>query len=159
MTIRELQESLKEILSGVESLIQGGCEIFCEDTREVYNYSDQCIQGGKVAVVVVTPNLERSGSGVPQEDGLPFEGELLVRCVERPPIAEAQGDVMRALDAAEIVSHTLDSETIEWRAIRQHVDERKGVFVATAHFDFSGLLTPPNPNPDSTPTPTPSTSP
>ena len=145
MTIRELQESLKSILSGVEALIQGGCEIFCEDTREVYNYAGQCIQGGKVAVVVVTPDLERSGSGTPKEDGLPFEGELLVRCVEKPPIAEAQGDVMRALDAAEIVAHTLDSGTLEWRSIRQTIDERKGVLTATVSFGYDGLLTLPQP--------------
>lgn len=149
MTIRELQKSLVEALSANEALLQGGCRVFAENTRTVYDEADQCIQEGNVAVVVVTPDLERAGSGVPKEDGLPFEGDILVRCMERPPVAAAQGDVMRALDAAEIVAHALDGEILEWRSIRQTADRQRGVLTATVAFGYDGLLT----NPNSTPTP------
>ena len=146
MTIRSLQESIVEALSACEALVQGGCKVFAEDTRTVYDLADQCIQEGQVAVVVVTPDLERAGSGVGDE-GLPFEGDILVRCMERPPVAAAQGDVMRALDAAELVSHLLDGEILEWRSIRQTVDRQRGVLTATASFGYDGILTPPA-NPD-----------
>ena len=141
MTIRELQESVKEILSANEELLHGGCEVFCEDTRTVYDESKQCIQEGKVAIVVVTPNLERSGSGVPAGEGLPFEGEITIRCMENPPVAAAQESTMRALDAAEIVAQVLDSEVLEWRSIRQTSDRREAIFTATVTFGYDGLLT------------------
>ena len=137
MTIRSLQESIVEALSACEALLQGGCKVFAEDTRTVYDLADQCIQEGQVAVVVVTPDLERAGSGL-SDEGLPFEGDIVVRCMERPPVAGAQGDVMRALDAAELVSHLLDGEI---------VDRREGVLTATASFGYDGILTPPIPTP------------
>ena len=36
MTIRELQEYLRDRLNAVEALVQGGCKAFAEDTRTVY---------------------------------------------------------------------------------------------------------------------------
>ena len=143
MTIRELQLSIVEALSACEALVQGGCRVFAEDTRTVYDFADQCIQEGQVAVVVVTPDLERAGSGLGNK-GLPFEGDIVVRCMERPPVAAAQGDVMRALDAAELVSHLLDGEILEWRSIRQTIDRREGVLTATATFGYDGILTRPD---------------
>ena len=62
MTIRELQQSIVESLSACEALLQGGCKVFAENTREVYDHASQCIQEGQVAVVVVTPDLERAGN-------------------------------------------------------------------------------------------------
>ena len=144
MTIRELQETLVKALNANEALMQGGCKVFAEDSRTVYDLADQCIQEGQVAVVVVTPDLERAGSGVPETDGLPFEADILVRCMERPPVAAAQGDVMRALDAAELVSHLLDGEILEWRSIRQTVDRQRGILTATASFGLDGILTRPD---------------
>ena len=63
MKIRELQEYLKDRLGKVEALVNGNCKAFAEDTREVYDESSQFIREGGVAVVVVTPDLNRSGSG------------------------------------------------------------------------------------------------
>lgn len=143
MTIRSLQESIVKALSACEALVQGGCRVYAENTREVYDHANQCIQEGNVAVVVVTPDLERAGSGLGNK-GLPFEGDILVRCMERPPVAAAQGDVMRALDAAELVSHLLDGEILEWRSIRQTIDRQRGVLTATATFGYNGILTKPD---------------
>lgn len=141
MRILELQKTIADLLRADEELLQGGCEVFEEDTRTVYDEARQCIQEGKVAVVVMTPNLERSGSGVPAEAGLPFEGDVVVRCLENPPVAAAQGSTMRALDAAEIVAHVLDGEVLEWRSIRQTSDRREAIFTATVTFGLNSTLT------------------
>ena len=59
MKIKELQQKIADALNGVEELVQGGCKAFAEDSREVYKESDQYIQKGKIAVVVVTPDMQR----------------------------------------------------------------------------------------------------
>ena len=98
MKISELQEYVKCRLNKVEALVQGGCKAFAEDTRSVYDESNQWISGGKVALVVVTPDMTRNASG--EEPGeLPFDGDIVIRCVETAPIA-ASVNAMRALDAA-----------------------------------------------------------
>ena len=134
MTIRELQKKIADALNGVEALVQGGCKAFPEDTREIYGESNQWISGGKVALVVVTPDFERTGSGT--EDALPAEGDLLIRCVERVPLSRENPAVIRALDAAQIVAHTLDGETLEWKSIRQTIDQRNSTITATVTFGF-----------------------
>lgn len=139
MTIKELQKSIADALNGVEALVQGGCKAFAEDTREIYDESNQWISGGKVAVVVVTPDLERTGSG--GEAGLPFEGDILIRCVEMAPLSREDPSVLRALDAAELVAHALDGDTLEWRSIRQTVDQRTKTITATVTFGYDGILT------------------
>lgn len=141
MTIAELQKHLADRLNAVEALAQGGCRAFAEDTREVYDEANQWESGGKVAIVIVTPDLDRAGSGA--EDGLPFEGDLLVRCIERAPLSREEPSVLRALDAAEIVAHALDGETFEWRSIRQTVEPRTNTITATVTFGYDGILTKP----------------
>ena len=138
MTIRQLQKDIADALNVVEELVQGGCRAFAEDTREVYDESNQWISGGKVALVVVTPDFERSGSGT--ADGLPFECEILVRCIERTPLSREDESVLRALDAAEKVAHELDGEVFEWRSIRQTVDARTSTITATVTFGYDGIL-------------------
>lgn len=143
MKIREFQEHLKDLLNKVEALVNGNCKCFAEDTREVYDESSQFIRNGGVAVVVVTPDLNRSGSGT--EGGvIPFEGDLVIRCMELPPIARDNPNTIRALDAAEIVMHELDGETFEWKSTRQSISrDREGndVITATVTFGYTGELT------------------
>ena len=141
MKIKELQKLITDHLNRVETLVQGGCKAFAEDTREIYDRSNQWISGGKVAIVVVTPDFDRAGSGT--EDGLPFEGEIVVRCLERAPLSRENPSVLRALDAAEIVAHELDGETLEWRSIRQAVDQRTRTITATVTFGYDGILSQP----------------
>lgn len=142
MNIRELQEYLKDRLNKVESLVQGGCKAFAEDTRSVYDESNQWISGGKVALVVVTPDMTRNGIA---EDGIPMETKLLVRCVEMAPVASSS-HVMRALDAAELVGHELDGSTFNLESIRQTADERSKTITATATFNVTVHLTKPTNN-------------
>lgn len=58
MKIKEFQEAIAKELNALEELLQGGCKAFAEDSRTVYNESDQHIQKGKIAVVVVTPVMQ-----------------------------------------------------------------------------------------------------
>ena len=143
MKIRELQEYLKDRLNEVEALVQGGCKAFAEDTRTVYDESAQFIREGGVAVVVITPDLNRSGSGT--EPGvIPFEGDIIIRCMELPPVAASNPNTLRALDAAETVMHELDGEIFEWRSTRQsasRASDGNDVITATVTFGYTGELT------------------
>ena len=131
MKIRELQQKIADALNGVEELVQGGCKAFAEDSREVYKESDQHIQKGKIAVVVVTPDLQRNGD-TPR--ALPAETQLLIQCSEKPTVARVQPGVMTALDAAEIVMHALDGSQFCWLSTRQTIDRQAGVLTATVTF-------------------------
>ena len=141
MNIREFQEYLKDRLNAVEALVNGNCRAFSEDTREVYDESAQFVGEGGVAVLVVTPDLQRNGCA---EDGIPMDTKLLIRCMELPPLAESNPNTIRALDAAAIVGHALDSETIQFESIRQtQSQDRDGntVITATATFNTTIYLT------------------
>ena len=46
MKIRDLQEYLKDRLNDVQALVQGCCKAFAEDTREVYDLSNQWTSAG-----------------------------------------------------------------------------------------------------------------
>ena len=138
MKIREFQNYIVERLNGVEALVQGGCKAFAEDTREVYDEANQHLAGGKLAIVVVTPEFERAGSGEP--NGLPAEASLVIRCVECAPLSREDPTVIRALDAAEIVAHELDGELLEWKSIRQTSEERERALIATVTFGFDIIL-------------------
>lgn len=141
MKIREFQEYLKDRLNEVEDLVNCNCRAFAEDTREVYDESSQFIREGGVAVVVVTPDLQRNGCAA---DGIPMDTKLLIRCMELPPIAGSDDKTIRALDAAEIVGHALDGETIQFESIRQtKSQDREGnsVITATATFNVTIYLT------------------
>ena len=63
MTIKDIQEQLAHRLNSVEELIQGGCKAFAEDNRDVYDKAAEFVNGGGVAIVVVTPELARAADG------------------------------------------------------------------------------------------------
>ena len=79
MKIKEFQEAIAEELNALDELVQGGCKAFAEDSREVYKKSDKHIQEGKIAVVVVTPDMQRNGD---TPGALPAETQLLIQCSE-----------------------------------------------------------------------------
>ena len=141
MTIRDLQKKIADALRGVEALVQNGCKVFAEDMLTTQNDLNNAVAtAGRIAVVVVTPRFERDASGC--DDGLPAGCELRVACIEAPS-QRGRRNGFTALDAAETVAHTLDSESIEWRSIDQTADERRGVVTATATFYFNPILTEP----------------
>lgn len=131
MKIKEFQKMIADALNGVEELIQGGCKAFAEDSREVYKESDQHVQKGKIAVVVVTPDMQRNGD---TPGALPAETQLLIQCSEKPAVARVQPGVITALDAAEIVMHALDGSQFCWLSTRQTIDRQAGVLTATVTF-------------------------
>ena len=131
MKIKEFQEAIAKELNTLDELVQGGCKAFAEDSREVYKESDQHIQKGKVAVVVVTPDMQRNGD---TPGALPAETQLLVQCSEQPTLARVQPGVITALDAAEIVMHALDGSQFCWLSTRQTIDRQAGVLTATVTF-------------------------
>lgn len=137
MKIRELQEYLRDRLNAVEALVQCGCRAFAEDTRTVYDESAQFMGEGGVAVVVVTPKFTRNGC---RADGIPCDSRLLVRCMEKPPLAESS-NAIRALDAAELVAQALDSDVFLFQDIDQTVStDRDGNSVVTATASFSTTI-------------------
>ena len=131
MKIKEFQEAIAKELNTLDELVQGGCKAFAEDSREVHKESDQYIQKGKIAVVVVTPDLQRNGD---TPGALPAETQLLIQCSEKPAVARVQPGVITALDAAEIVMHALDGSQFCWVSTRQTIDRQTGVLTATVTF-------------------------
>ena len=131
MKIQEFQEAIAKELNTLDELVQGGCKAFAEDSREVYKESDQHVKNGKIAVVVVTPDMQRNGD---TPGALPAETQLLIQCSEKPQLARAQPGVMTALDAAEIVMHALDGSQFCWLSTRQTIDRQAGVLTATVTF-------------------------
>ena len=131
MKIKEFQKAIAKELNALDELAQGGCRAFAEDSREVYKESDQHIQKGKIAVVVVTPDMQRNGD---TPGALPAETQLLIQCSEKPTVARVQPGVITALDAAEIVMHALDGSQFCWLSTRQTIDRQAGVLTATVTF-------------------------
>lgn len=131
MKIKEFQEAIAKELNTLDELVQGGCKAFAENSRTVYNEADQHIQKGKVAVVVVTPDMQRNGD---TPGALPAETQLLIQCSEKPMAARVQPGVITALDAAEIVMHALDGSQFCWLSTRQTIDRQAGVLTATVTF-------------------------
>lgn len=136
MKIRELQERIKDHLNGIEDLVRKGCKAFAEDTRSVYDESAQWIASGKVALVVVTPEMSRNGCTA---NGIAAETSIIVRCIEKAPLAKI-ADTLRALDAAEIVMHALDSSSLYWQSTRQTSDKTARVFTTSVTFSTSVTL-------------------
>ena len=138
MTIFEFQNLLTADLNGTEKLVQSGCKAFAEDTRNVYNESEQFISSGGIALVVVTPRLTRTGGTT--DHGIPVEGDILIRCIERAPLAKNKATI-RALDAAEIVAHSLDNDGLEFKSIDQSVSPHGDTITATVTFSCAFILT------------------
>ena len=139
MKIQELQQAVVDALNGVEELIQGGCKAFAENSRTVYDESSSWTQQGKVALVVVTPDMQRNGSNTTVQAGeqaeqgegsesassaIPAETQLLVQCSEKPAVARTKPGVITALDGSQFC----------WLSTRQTIDRQAGVLTATVTF-------------------------
>lgn len=147
MTIKAIQDEIAAKLNDSEALVQGGCKAFAEDSRDVYDKAQQWTSGGRVALVVVTPRLQRNGSTLDGE-GFPVDAPIYIRCIETAPIAP-HSPAIRALDAAAIVAAELDGETLSvspvgnllFDSIEQTADQQRKVFTATVRFFYSFTLT------------------
>jgi hypothetical protein len=138
MNERKLQEQIVEELNASAKLAAGGAKAFVEDQLALIDLvSDHLVKG--VALVVVTPDMTRSGSSA---DGIPATGPVLVQCKEiRVHNAETPGN-LTALQAGRIVRHLLDRPGLHWRTTSQRGDPAAGRIIVTVTFDTGIMLTP-----------------
>lgn len=138
MTIRDFQNQIVAALNGVAELTRHGCKVFAEDMLTTQNDLNNAVAtAGKVAVVVVTPRIERNGGNT--EDGFPSDATLRVSCIEAPA-QRGRRDGFTALAAAEAVARALDSAETVWLSIAQTADAQRGVMTATAEFGATMAL-------------------
>lgn len=78
MNERKLQEQIVEELNACAELAAGGAKAFVEDQLSLIDLVSEHLLNG-VALVVVTPDMTRSGSSA---EGIPATGPVLVQCEE-----------------------------------------------------------------------------
>lgn len=138
MNILDFQTKIADTLNTVEELLQGGCKALAEDSLSiVHDVETQLQQATGVAIVVTTPRLTRNGCAA---DSLPCDAALEIRCVELPALNRETPGHLTALDAAEIVSASLDGSEFNFTGIDQRIDERTGTITATVSFNTQIIL-------------------
>lgn len=138
MKIKELQKKIADALNGCEELMQGSCRAIVEDSMTVALDIQKQLQTVKgVAIVVMTPTFTRNGS---RPDGLPVETQLTIQCVEVPEQNRLQTGRMTALDAAEIVASSLDSNELNFVRIAQTADAATRSIIVQVDFNVSIIL-------------------
>lgn len=140
MTILEFQKEIAAALNGVESLVQGGCKAFAEDTATILNdINTQLASTGDVAIAVTTPSLRKGGSEIP--GSLAIEGSLVLRISEKPELNRKKPGHITALDAALIAAQALDGTRLGFETIDQAFDPRTGTLTVSVTLSFAGGLT------------------
>jgi hypothetical protein len=138
MNERKLQEQIVEELNACAELAAGGAKAFVEDQLSLIDLVSEHLLSG-VALVVVTPDMTRSGSSA---EGIPATGPVLIQCEEVRDHNRQQSGNLTALAAGRIVRHLLDRPGLHWRATSQRVDPAAGRIIVTVTFDTGLLLTP-----------------
>lgn len=139
MRIKEFQDYLKDRLNEVEALIQGGCKAVASNNLDILNETQiQLFKTSGVCIVVTTPDIKRNGCA---KDAIPCDTQLVIKCMEIPVTNRKIAGHLTALDAAEIVAHTLDGETIEFSDIRETVERQTGTIIASVTFSACIYLT------------------
>lgn len=140
MNLKELQLEIAERLNADETLAQGGCRAFAEDSHDVVlEVENHLRQAQGVSLVVLTPSAERNGCS---PKGLPAALEsLAVAAVEIPALNRLDLSHLTALQAAQRVAHLLDGRELAWRSLRQD-SAPDGSVTARAEFQTSIMLTP-----------------
>jgi len=139
MTIREIQNILAATLNADETLVQGGCRAFAEDSNSIIFDIEKALNDGGISMVVVTPDVTHAGSGT--TEGVPVEMTIEIQCSERPALNREVPGHLTALDAAEAVVHILDGQVSEFSGIRQFADRQTRTVTATASFSLVTMLT------------------
>jgi hypothetical protein len=138
MKIRDLQQKIADALNGCEELVQGSCRAIVEDSMTVALDIQKQLQTVKgVAIVVMTPTFTRNGSN---PNGLPVEAQLTIQCVEVPEHNRLQPGRLTALDAAEIVASSLDSNELNFVRIAQTADAATRSIIVQVDFNVSIIL-------------------
>lgn len=138
MKIKDLQKKIADALNGCEELVQGSCRAIVEDSMTVASDIQKQLQTVKgVAIVVMTPTFTRNGS---RADGLPVEAQLTIQCVEVPEHNRLKTGRLTALDAAEIVASSLDSNELNFVRIAQTADAATRSIIVQVDFNVSIIL-------------------
>ena len=139
MKIHEIQEKITEALNGDETLIQGRCKAFAEDSLTVLNDVTQQLQLNKgVAVVVLTPKA--TGAGRTADGGIKLDCRVSIKCMEIRALNEKAQSRMTALQAAETIALGLDGEALSFVDIVESLDHQRGILANTVNFDCTITL-------------------
>lgn len=139
MKIHEIQENITEALNGDETLIQGRCKAFAEDSLTVLNDVTQQLQLNKgVAVVVLTPKA--TGAGRTADGGIKLDCRVSIKCMEIRALNEKAQSRMTALQAAETIALGLDGEALSFVDIVESLDHQRGILANTVNFDCTITL-------------------
>lgn len=139
MKIKDFQLKIAAALNTVEALVQGGCKALAEDLLTVSDdVRTQLATVGGVAIVVTTPNLNRNGCTA---GAIPVETRLSVKCMEIVATNREAPGHLTALDAAEIVAHSLDGAQFNFAAMNQAADRQSGVLTVSVDFNTTIHLT------------------
>lgn len=141
MNILAYQQSIAERLNADETLLQGGCRAFAEDSLDLYFEAARHVETeGGVALVVSTPAgelLEEDENGA-----LSFElSSLEIVATEKPGVNRTREGAMTALAAALRAGRLLHGPTFQFLRFRQEAQEEAGVLSAVATFATTATLT------------------
>lgn len=138
MKIHEIQEKITEALNGDETLIQGRCKAFAEDSLTVLNDVTQQLQLNKgVAIVVLTPKATGTGR---TDDGIELDCRVSIKCMEIRALNEKAQSRMTSLQAAETIALGLDGKALSFVDIVESLDHQRGILANTVNFDCTITL-------------------
>lgn len=140
MTLHDKQLEICSTLDADELLRQGGCKAIAEDSLAIgADLKKQLLIIKGVAIVVMTPSVNRIGGSVP--GFMPVQvPSLTVSCVEMPALNRSRAGAMTALQAAERVATLLDSAKCNAISITQSTDESTGSLSAAVVFSTTMML-------------------
>lgn len=135
---RALQQEIADVLNADEYLKLHGVTAVPEDRLDADMLVDEALASVGICATVMTLTLDYMGS---TDDGaLAAEvPELTVGVMEAAANRE-RPDACTALDAAIRVAELLHSTTLQFKGIRQALEERRGLLIANATFATSLIV-------------------
>ncbi len=139
MTLLQLQQQIADVLNDDETLAQGGCRAFAEDSRTVEQDVAERLQqvGGVAAVVSTTAGRPAGRLG----GGIQIDVDIAVSAAEIPAISRMDPSRMTALQAMQRAILLLDGPELEFTGFRQDFNEQAGLATATCDFTTQVALT------------------
>jgi hypothetical protein len=140
MTLYGLQRQIAQVLNDDETLMQGGCEAFAEDSNTIgQDVARRLKEVAGVAIVVSTPSAEPAGR---KEGEIQLDTAIEVAAAEIPALnRDPSGGKLTALQAAQRLIMILDGPSLEFTRLRQRFDEQVGVATTTCEFTTQVALT------------------
>ena len=139
MSVKSLQETVRDLINADAALSSGGCVAIAESSMTLEDDLAKAVNTLKgVALVVTTPDIRLNGCA---ENFIPCDATLAVRCVEIPALRKSRGEsALTALEAAERVAVLLNGPDYNFVSISETLENRQGYLVATATFNTTLTL-------------------